>query len=127
MKNTRSGYPSPEKILKELSSVKKSISDIRKSSVKSANVLSNTSFLNELANSQRNLTQRLTLIEYGEMSYDIDVEEVEEILNNFLDVKTLDEILVSQLIQRIEVGEIVTTENGPKRDIILTYSFEKKW
>ncbi len=117
-----------DKILKELSSVKKSISDIRKASNKSSlSPTSNLPMLNDLISKQCELTQRLTLIECGETNYDIDKKEIDELLNDFFDIKNIDENLVSQLIQKIEVGETLVTEDGPKRDIIITYSFDKNF
>ena len=115
-----------EEIFKELSYVKKNIADMRKVLDKSnLSFTSDLSALNTLIGKQRSLTQRLALIECGETNYDIDNGEIEEQLNKFFDVQVLDEKLVSRLIQKIEVGETLVTEEGPKRNITITYAFEK--
>ena len=111
-----------EKILKELSSVKKSISNIRKTS---NDLIFDDTLLDELIFKQRELTQRLALIECGEISYAVDENEIDELLNRILNIEKLDDELVSKLIKRIEIGEVVVTELGPQRDITITYSFEE--
>ena len=111
-----------EKIFKELASVKKTISDIRKTS---ENFMSDIAVLETLLIKQRELTQSLARIECGENNYEVDKNEVKKLLHDFLNIQALDENLVSKLIKKIEVGEAVVTEDGPKRDITITYSFEK--
>jgi Zn-dependent M32 family carboxypeptidase len=111
-----------EKIFKELASVKKTISDIRKTS---ENFMSDIAVLETLLIKQRELTQLLARIECGENNYEVDKNEVKKLLHDFLNIQALDENLVSKLIKKIEVGEAVVTEDGPKRDITITYSFEK--
>lgn len=113
-------------VLKELSLVKKSISDIHKTSGRTGmDMPSKTVLLTDLIKKQCELTKRLTLIEIGEIDYDIDESEICELLDNFLDIQKLDEKLVSQLIEKIEIGEVIETEDCPKRDVIITYTFEE--
>lgn len=81
--------------------------------------------VNDLIGRQRELTSRLTAIESGEIDYYIDKEKIKEQLNDFFNIQNLTANLVSGLIEKIEVGETVATDKGPKRDIVITYSFEK--
>ncbi len=111
-------------ILKELSSVKKNISNIYKAPHKNIDSESNKNLLNALLNRQRELTKRLTLIECGGINYAIDETEIKKSFNDFLNIQSLDEDLVSKFIKKIEVGETYVTEDGPKRKIVITYSFE---
>lgn len=113
-------------IFNELSGVKKSISDIRKVHNKEElNSLENMTLLNDLIGRQRQLAQRLAMIECGEVDYEINRDEIKKRLNEFFKIKNLNETWVSALIKRIEVGETLTTEEGPKRDIFVTYAFKK--
>ncbi|MBR5223347.1 MAG: recombinase family protein [Clostridia bacterium] len=115
-----------EEIFKELSFVKKSISEIRKASDKgNFNSTANSSLLNDLIARQRELAQRLAMVECGETDYNVDENEIDELLNNFLNIEKLDDEIVSKLIKKIEVGEAVVTEDGPYRDIAITYSFDE--
>lgn len=112
--------------LKELATVKTRISNIRKSS--SRNGLAGTAVLGELkelVDKQLELTQHFTWLERGEINGDINHKEIDDMLNDFLNIQILNESIVSQLIKKIEIGEIVVTEKGPRRDIIITYSFGK--
>ena len=111
-------------ILKELSSVKKNISNIYKVSDKNMDSKLNKNLLNDLLSRQRELTKRLTLIECGETNYDIDETEIKKSLEDFLSIQSLNENLVSKLIKRIEIGETLVTDDGPMRNIVITYSFE---
>lgn len=113
------------RLLENLSSVKKSISDIHKASSKSGLCsTANLAVLTDLISKQHELTQRLTLIECGGTEYDIDKKTIDALLNSFFDIQYLDENLVSLLIQKIEVGETITSDEGLKRDITITYAFE---
>ena len=119
-------YKEKLKLLAEISQVKKSISNIRKTFNNSnLGINQNTNLLNDLINRQRELTQRLAIIECGEANYDINKEEIKEKLNEFFNIQKLTESLVSNLIKKIEVGETIATEIGPKRNIKITYLFEK--
>ena len=80
--------------------------------------------LNDLLSRQRELTKRLTLIECGETNYDINETEIKKSLEDFLSIQSLNEDLVSKLIKRIEIGETLITDDGPLRNIVITYSFE---
>ena len=111
-------------IFKELSNVKKNISNIYKASDKNIDSELNKSLLKDLLNCQHELTKRLTLIECGEVNFDIDEIEIKKSLEDFLSIQSLNEDLVSKLIKKIEVGETCVTEDGPKRNIVITYSFE---
>ena len=111
-------------ILKELSTVKKNISNIYKVSDKNMDSKLNKNLLNDLLSRQRELTKRLTLIECGETNYDIDETEIKKSLEDFLSIQSLNEDLVSKLIKRIEIGETLVTDDGPMRNIVITYSFE---
>ena len=81
--------------------------------------------LNDLIGRQRQLAQRLAMIECGEVDYEINRDEIKKRLNEFFKIENLNEAWVSALIKRIEVGETLTTEEGPKRDIFVTYAFKK--
>lgn len=111
-------------ILKELSSVKKNISNIYKVSDKNMDSKLNKNLLNDLLSRQYELTKRLTLIECGQTNYDINETEIKKSLEDFLSIQSLNEDLVSKLIKRIEIGETLVTDDGPKRNIVITYSFE---
>lgn len=111
-------------ILKELSTVKKNISNIYKVSDKNMDSKLNKNLLNDLLSRQRELTKRLTLIECGETNYDINETEIKKSLEDFLSIQSLNEDLVSKLIKRIEIGETLITDDGPMRNIVITYSFE---
>ena len=111
-------------ILKELSNVKKNISNIYKVSDKNMDSKLNKNLLNDLLSRQYELTKRLTLIECGETNYDIDETEIKKPLEDFLNIQSLNEDLVSKLIKRIEIGETLVTDDGPMRNIVITYSFE---
>ena len=114
------------KLLEELSSVKKSISDIKKSYNKGTlSNSNNTAVLDKLIIKQRQLVQRLVMVECGEIDYEVDRKKIEETLNDFFNIQYLNEKLVSLLIDKIEVGETITTEEGPKRNIFVTYTFDK--
>lgn len=111
---------------KELSSVKKSISDMRKAfEGDTLNIGSKINFSNDLVNRQRELTQRLAMIERGQTDYDVDEAEIEKTLTAFLNIKNLTEKIVSKLIKKIEISETMVTQTGPKREITVTYTFEK--
>ena len=128
LEQTKTKLANEEKsqILKELSSIKKSISNMRKGLDKSnLSYQANMKVLDNLINQQCELTQRLTKLECGQIDYDVDIHEIKKSLNNLLNIQSLSENLVSSLIKKIEVGKTVVTENGPKRDIIITYYFEK--
>ncbi len=113
-------------IIRELSVVKKGVSDMRKSSnMGNLNSKSNMTLLNSLVKKQYELTQRLTMIESGGVQYDIDIMEIKQRLNDFFDIENLNGNIVSQLIKKIEVGETIITEDGPKRNIVITYCFEE--
>ena len=115
-------------ITKELSDVKKSISNIRKVHNKEElNSLDNITLLNDLMGRQRQLAQQLAMIECGEMDYDVNRDAIKKRLNEFLSIENLNENWVSALIERIEVGETLTTDDGPKRDIFVTYTFQKTY
>ena len=59
------------------------------------------------------------------MDYDIDIQKIKSKLNDFLNVDSLSEKLVSDLIEKIEVGETITTKEGPTREIFITYTFNE--
>ena len=103
-------------ILKELSNVKKNISSIYKAPDKNIGSSLNKNLLNDLLKRQNELTKRLTLIECGEKIYDIDGTEIKKSLEDFLNIQSLNEDLVSKFIKRIEIGETLVTDDGPMRD-----------
>lgn len=111
-----------EKRSKELLIVKKRISDLRKNSSAST---TDMTLLNDMLSKQRKLAQRLVQIECGEIDYDIDVKKIKSKLNDFLNVDSLGEKLVTDLIEKIEVGETITTDEGPTREIFITYTFNE--
>lgn len=113
-------------IFNELSNVKKSISDIRKVHNKEELYSSeNMTLLNDLIGQQRQLAQRLAMVECGEIDHEVNKDTIKKRLNEFLNIENLNETWVSALIKRIDVGQTVTTDNGPKRDIFVTYTFKK--
>lgn len=66
------------------------------------------------------------MIECGEIDYEINRDVINTRLNEFFNIENLNETWVSALIKRIEVGETLTTEEGPKRDIFVTYTFKNQ-
>lgn len=111
-------------ILKELSNIKKNISNIYKVSDKNMDSKVNKNLLNDLLSRQHELTKRLTLIECGRTNYDVDETEIIKSLDAFLNIQTLNEDIVSKLVKKIEIGEMLDSDDGPKRKIVITYSFE---
>lgn len=111
-------------IFNELSNIKKSISDIRKTHNKEElNSSEIMTLLNDLIGRQRQLAQRLAMVECGEMDYEVNRDAIKKRLNEFLNIENLNETWVSALIKRIEVGETLRTDDGPRRDIFVTYTF----
>lgn len=83
--------------------------------------------LSELMDKQQQLTYKLTMLECGITDFDFEREDhdVKSTLKDFLTVDKLTDTLVNSLIERIDVGYVVTSDEGLRRDISITYTFEK--
>ena len=116
-------YDEKAEIFRELSSLRKKIAELRKQHA-TADSLYCADALNDLFQQQQQLTQRLTELELGNIEFDPSktASKLDEFLAGLCS-GGLTENLIHQFIDRIEIGETVRTEEGPRRTIYIKYKF----
>ena len=84
------------------------------------------SMLTEYTNEQKKITARLAVIEAElgtEGNDEQHVQKLKAVLDEYLNIETLTANMLSQLIERIEIGHTVKVDGCRRQEITIVYRF----